>query len=160
MLDVDFFKKYNDYYGHPAGDAVLRMMGEVLRQVSGEERLFAARVGGEEFLVIWTENRVSEAERVALKLRERIHERAIPHAASQAAPIVTASMGLYILRGGTESTAKELYERVDSALYAAKKAGRDCIVMLDSDTMETRLVSLRSSDKAGQRPPFPPKEEA
>ncbi|MDR2742270.1 MAG: GGDEF domain-containing protein, partial [Treponema sp.] len=64
MMDVDFFKNYNDYYGHPKGDIVLRSIGQVLQSLITEERIFAARVGGEEFIVLWTENRISEAERV------------------------------------------------------------------------------------------------
>jgi diguanylate cyclase (GGDEF)-like protein len=154
MLDVDFFKTYNDYYGHPAGDDVLRAVGGVLKQFSVDENVFVARVGGEEFLAIWTENRVTEAERLALKLRQNIIDLNIPHIKSAIAPYVTASIGLYIMRGGAEDTATQLYQNVDLALYKAKESGRNCIVALDSSVGTTRFVDLRPPENV-KRVPFP-----
>jgi diguanylate cyclase (GGDEF)-like protein len=150
MMDVDFFKKYNDFYGHPKGDAVLQSIAACLKRLEEEEHVFAARVGGEEFIVIWTENRVPEAERVALKLRLMIHDLQIPHEKSTVAPFVTASIGLYIMRGGAEDTATELYQNVDTALYEAKENGRDCIFLLDSAASEARPVAIRPPEQAGR----------
>ncbi|MDR2864415.1 MAG: GGDEF domain-containing protein [Spirochaetaceae bacterium] len=132
MMDVDFFKKYNDCYGHQKGDEVLKAVGSVLKRLAEENRVFAARVGGEEFIVLWTENRIVEAQRVALKLRQMIIDLKIPHADSSVAPYVTASFGLYIMRGGSRDSSQELYQAADSALYKAKEAGRNCIVLHDS----------------------------
>lgn len=140
MMDVDHFKRYNDFYGHLRGDQVLKALGGVLSRVMAEEKVFAARVGGEEFIVLWTENRLSEAQRLTLKLRQMIIDLQIPHEKSPVAPYVTASFGLYFLRGGSQDTAEELYERADMALYEAKKQGRDRIILFDSANEGFRQV--------------------
>jgi diguanylate cyclase (GGDEF)-like protein len=157
MMDVDFFKKYNDYYGHQAGDAVLQAVGTVLNRLVEEDRVFAARVGGEEFIVLWSENRLIEAERVVLKLRKMIHDLKIPHEMSTVAPIVTASFGLYIMRGGAEDSADELYKAADEALYHAKEWGRDCIVLHDSADRTFKKVEYDSPDDLPRRgaAPYP-----
>jgi diguanylate cyclase (GGDEF)-like protein len=133
MMDVDHFKKYNDFYGHAQGDIVLKMIGNVLETLVEEHSIFAARVGGEEFIILWTENRLSEAEQLALKLRQMINDMKIPHIKSDTAPHITASYGLYFLRGGSMDTAEELYRKADRALYEAKRQGRNQIILLDSD---------------------------
>jgi diguanylate cyclase (GGDEF)-like protein len=154
MLDIDSFKNYNDCYGHPQGDRVLRSISGVLAKIALDERLFVARVGGEEFIALWTENRISEAERIVLKLREMVHELRIPHERSGVLPIVTVSLGLYVMRGGTVCTPDELYKNADTALYTAKARGKDCIVMLDSATMEEQTVMIRPFEEAGRRLPW------
>ncbi|GMO16963.1 MAG: hypothetical protein Pg6A_03140 [Termitinemataceae bacterium] len=143
MMDIDFFKNYNDNYGHQKGDEVLQTVGNLLKRLMEEEKLFAARVGGEEFIVIWTENRIIEAERVALKIRQLLIETKIPHEFSATAPYVTASLGLYIMRGGCMDSAEELYKNADTALYKAKEAGRNCVICLDSQDGSFRTVELR-----------------
>ncbi|GHT95494.1 hypothetical protein FACS1894141_4200 [Spirochaetia bacterium] len=140
MMDIDHFKLYNDFYGHPKGDQVLKAMGNVLSQLMAEEKIFAARVGGEEFIILWTENRLSEAQRLALKLRQMIIDLQIPHEKSPVAPYITASFGLYFLRGGSPDTAEELYERADRALYEAKRQGRNCIMLIDSADKPFRRI--------------------
>ncbi|MDR2842303.1 MAG: GGDEF domain-containing protein [Spirochaetaceae bacterium] len=151
MMDVDHFKLYNDHYGHQKGDFVLKSLGNVLTKISEDEHLFPARVGGEEFIVIWTENRIDEAERVALKLRKMIIALDIEHKASTVAKYVTASFGLYIMRGGSMDSAAELYNFADTALYKAKESGRDCIILLDSADKKFRPVELRAPEAAGRR---------
>ncbi|MDR0761229.1 MAG: diguanylate cyclase [Treponema sp.] len=140
MMDVDFFKLYNDYYGHLKGDMVLKAIGKELQALIEEERVFAARVGGEEFIVLWTENRVSEAERVAIKLRQKIIDLRIPHEKSLIASYVTASLGLYILRGGSSDSVADFYNNADAALYEAKRRGRNCIMLRDSENGALRPV--------------------
>jgi diguanylate cyclase (GGDEF)-like protein len=147
MMDVDFFKNYNDLYGHTKGDIVLQSIGMALKELSDEYRLYVARVGGEEFIVMWTENRMLEAERMALKIRKKIIDLQIPHDKSYVAPYITASLGLYFMRGGSMDSTKELYNYADIALYCAKKAGRNCIMLLDSDGHNCRPVELRSPDE-------------
>ncbi|MDR0378010.1 MAG: GGDEF domain-containing protein [Spirochaetaceae bacterium] len=147
MMDVDFFKSYNDYYGHLKGDMVLQAIGRELKSLIEEEHVFAARVGGEEFMVLWTENRIAEAERVAIKLRQKIVDLRIPHERSVAAPYVTASLGLYILRGGSAGSAEDFYSNADAALYAAKRRGRNCIMLKDSMDQSLRLVEPLPPEK-------------
>jgi diguanylate cyclase (GGDEF)-like protein len=152
MMDVDFFKYYNDYYGHLKGDMVLRAIGKELQSLVDEERIFAARVGGEEFIVLWTENRVSEAERVAIKLRQKIIDLQIPHEKSPVAPYVTASLGMYILRGGSTDSIEDFYDNTDATLYEAKRQGRNCIMLRDSaDKTLRRVDSLPPEKKPGRR---------
>ncbi|MDR0409542.1 MAG: diguanylate cyclase [Spirochaetaceae bacterium] len=146
MMDVDFFKNYNDFYGHLKGDAVLQAIGRILKDLAEEDKVYVARVGGEEFIVLWTENRMLEAERVALKLRQKIIDLQIPHAKSSVAPYVTASFGLYFMRGGSTDSAEELYDCADIALYKAKEAGRNRIMLFDSAGRSCRPVELRSPD--------------
>jgi diguanylate cyclase (GGDEF)-like protein len=147
MLDVDFFKNYNDHYGHQQGDEVLKAIGRVLKQLINEEKVFAARVGGEEFIVLWTENRIAEAERVAIKLLHMIVGLQIPHERSSVSPYLTASLGLYILRGGCDDTAEDLYREADCALYEAKARGRNCIMLRDSADRSLRKVEVVSPEE-------------
>ncbi|MDR3356856.1 MAG: GGDEF domain-containing protein [Spirochaetaceae bacterium] len=151
MMDVDFFKPYNDFYGHTKGDAVLRSIGRTLRELSEEEGLYAARVGGEEFIILWTENRLLEAERVVLKLRQKIIDLQIPHEKSSAAPCITASFGLYFMRGGSHDSKEDLYNYADVALYKAKEAGRNRIMLLDSADKSCRPVELRPPEELIRR---------
>jgi diguanylate cyclase (GGDEF)-like protein len=151
MMDVDFFKPYNDFYGHTKGDIVLQSIGRALKELSEEEGLYVARVGGEEFIVLWTENRLLEAERVVLKLRQKIMDLQIPHEKSDVAPYITASFGLYFMRGGSQDNKEELYNYADIALYKAKEAGRNCIILLDSSDHVCRLVELRPLDQLVRR---------
>ncbi|MDL2225653.1 GGDEF domain-containing protein [Eubacteriales bacterium OttesenSCG-928-M02] len=131
MIDLDFFKNYNDNYGHPEGDKVLAAVGGVLKQVGEAEGIFPARVGGEEFAVLFAENRQAEAERFAKKLGQMIYDLKIPHAYSDVAPYITASIGLYLFRG-ERITLEQMYQKADSALYHAKWSGRNAIVRMDS----------------------------
>jgi diguanylate cyclase (GGDEF)-like protein len=94
---------------------------------------------------------MEEAKKIALTLRERVRQMQIEHVDSRAAPIVTVSQGLYVMRGGTESTAEGLYELADRALYQAKARGRDCIVMYDSAVGESELVPIVPAHEAGRR---------
>ncbi|MDR2516580.1 MAG: GGDEF domain-containing protein [Spirochaetaceae bacterium] len=142
MLDVDFFKNYNDFYGHQKGDEALQAVGKVLKDLVAEEQVFAARVGGEEFIVLWTENRVTEAERVAIKICHLIANLKIPHERSEAAPFLTVSLGVYMLRGGSRETEDDLYRETDNALYAAKAGGRNCIMLRDSADRSLRMIEL------------------
>jgi diguanylate cyclase (GGDEF)-like protein len=152
MLDVDFFKRYNDTYLHVKGDEVLKAIGRVLKELSESEHVFAARVGGEEFIVLWTENRIAEAKRVARKLRQNVIDLQIPHKTSPVAPYVTVSIGLYIMRGGSQDTSEEFYQKADMALYRAKELGRDRIVLYDSaDETFREVLPLPSELNVGRR---------
>jgi diguanylate cyclase (GGDEF)-like protein len=104
-------------------------------------------VGGEEFIVLWTENRIAEAERVAIKLLNMIIALQIPHTRSSVAPYITASLGLYVLRGGVTDSPEDLYREADYALYKAKEWGRNCIILRDSADMSMRKVELVSQEE-------------
>jgi diguanylate cyclase (GGDEF)-like protein len=123
VLDVDHFKRYNDHYGHPAGDAVLQAVAEVLRSACGRAVDMAARTGGEEFAVLLPHAAMQGAVDMALRIQQLLRDRNIPHADSPVADRLTVSIG--IAMGAADST-EDLVQRADQALYTAKGGGRNC----------------------------------
>ena len=123
LLDVDFFKRYNDHYGHQAGDECLILVAECLEESVREPGDLVARYGGEEFVVLLQETDLAAGERVAQRIRTTLAARALPHAGSDVAPHLTLSQGIAQWRQG-ESLVM-LLERVDGALYQAKEEGRN-----------------------------------
>ena len=119
LLDVDFFKSYNDTYGHPAGDEVLRLLSRVLRS-QGRETDFFARYGGEEFIIILPLTDANGATMLAERLRAAVERTSWPERE------VTASLGAATLLVEMPDDAA-LVAEADRALYAAKTAGRNCI---------------------------------
>ena len=131
MLDVDFFKQFNDKYGHQAGDECLRRVASLLSQVLRREDDLAARYGGEEFVLILPFTDLSGALRVAGLVQKGLSELAIPHKMSQVSPHVTCSLGVATLIPSMELVRTELVEMADVALYRAKKNGRNRIEVAD-----------------------------
>lgn len=126
LIDVDFFKAYNDRYGHPAGDRVLRQiadaLGDALRKI---DRIY--RYGGEELLVVLPETTAEGAERVAERARANVEALAIAHAGSRFG-IVSVSCGVCVAGSGGDDLPREwqqVVKRADEALYRAKAAGRN-----------------------------------
>ncbi|MCH7370541.1 membrane-associated sensor domain-containing protein [Aeromonas sp. MR16] len=124
LLDVDFFKRYNDHYGHQAGDECLILVAECLEESARESGDLVARYGGEEFVVLLQDTDLAGGERVAERIRHTLAARALPHEGSEVAPHLTLSQGIAQWRQG-ESLVM-LLERVDGALYQAKGEGRNC----------------------------------
>jgi diguanylate cyclase (GGDEF)-like protein len=122
LLDLDHFKKINDDHGHPAGDAVLRAVGDTLRQYCRHSDI-AARYGGEEFALLLPETRPAEAAAVAEKLRAAIQARTIT-LENGVELHVTASFGVACYQQGKEGVT-HLIEQADQALYRAKDKGRN-----------------------------------
>ena len=125
MLDIDYFKQYNDTYGHLNGDECLKQMGAVIRTYSQENGMIAVRYGGEEFLAIkFCE--AQEAGDFAGELQKRIAKAGLPRADAKNGR-VTVSIGVW--RGSLEEldSFEVALKYADQALYDAKKAGRDCI---------------------------------
>ncbi|WP_234111848.1 GGDEF domain-containing protein [Enterobacter hormaechei] len=123
MLDVDYFKLYNDTYGHQAGDACLARVAEVLNTSVRMPEDVVSRYGGEEFVVILFDCEESVAEKVAARIQAGLRNAAIPHSASKVSECVTASMGIAGYTAGLAGP--EIIARADAALYRAKEAGRD-----------------------------------
>lgn len=129
MVDADDFKPYNDNYGHQAGDEVLRRIGGVLREFGRRPLDLAARYGGEEFALIMNDVTVEHAGKVGEQLRAAVAGLNIPHGAANAAPTVTLSVGVAVGRPELDRTPQGLVQLADEALYAAKAAGRNRVVV-------------------------------
>jgi diguanylate cyclase (GGDEF)-like protein len=123
MLDVDYFKLYNDTYGHQAGDDCLTRVAQVLKKSVRTPHDVVSRYGGEEFVVILFDCPGNMAEQVAVRIQDGLRAAAIPHSASKVSSVVTASMGIAAMEEGLAGT--EIIARADAALYRAKDAGRD-----------------------------------
>lgn len=129
MVDLDHFKAYNDRYGHLDGDDCLRRVTQVLGQMGRRPLDVAARWGGEEFLLVCHDVTAPFAEQLGEHIRRRVARLALPHAASPVADLVTVSVGVVICRPARGSTPTSALEAADTALYAAKAAGRDRAVV-------------------------------
>ena len=124
-LDLDFFKPYNDHYGHIAGDDALRRVSKALQQVANRPEDSCCRVGGEEFAIVLPMTDISGATAVAERVRGTMMRMRIPHAYGGPQAILTVSIGVAVAEGGAPLAARELYERADKALYRAKRLGRN-----------------------------------
>ncbi|MBP7694558.1 MAG: diguanylate cyclase [Anaerolineales bacterium] len=127
MLDVDFFKRYNDHYGHLAGDTCLRQVAEVLRSALQRPGDLAARYGGEEFACLLPETEAAGAWLVAERIQAGLAALSLPHARSAVSKCVTVSQGVAILEPAAAQAAAELVQAADRLLYAAKAGGRNRI---------------------------------
>ncbi len=118
LMDIDFFKQYNDTFGHPAGDVVLINMGKLLKS-SARESDFPARYGGEEFVFILENTSKEESIQVAENIRKTIENESWPNRE------ITVSVGVSTLNNMNNVKASELIDQADKALYKSKKEGRN-----------------------------------
>ncbi|UWU75125.1 diguanylate cyclase [Bradyrhizobium huanghuaihaiense] len=131
MIDVDHFKAYNDEYGHPAGDACLRVVAQVIAAEVQRPGDLAARYGGEEFAMLLPNTDAAGCARIGERIRKAIRGAGLVHTSNHASGYVTASLGGAACRPALERTAGvgTLVEAADQALYAAKEGGRDRLMM-------------------------------
>ncbi|MGB3509071.1 MAG: diguanylate cyclase [Microcoleaceae cyanobacterium] len=128
LCDVDYFKLYNDCYGHPEGDNCLKKVARAISKVASLPTDLVARYGGEEFAIILPNTSLEEALRKAELIRSEIKNLKIPHACSQVSQYVTFSFGVGNVIPSLELSPNILLIDTDQALYQAKKQGRDCII--------------------------------
>ncbi len=128
MLDVDHFKKYNDNYGHLAGDRCLEMVANTLRDTVKRSADVVARYGGEEFVVILPETDEYGAKHIGEIIRKEIENLEIPHRASVTKEFVTVSVGIVTVNPANLRSPDQVLKLADEALYNAKEKGRNCCV--------------------------------
>lgn len=128
MIDIDYFKQYNDHYGHIRGDDCLKRVAKTLNSAATRARDFFARFGGEEFMLVLPETDAKSAQMVAERCRKLIFKEQIPHEKSQASQILTISLGVGTIIPSHEDEPIGFIEEVDKRLYHAKQKGRNCIV--------------------------------
>ncbi|MFO7818868.1 MAG: GGDEF domain-containing protein [Halanaerobacter sp.] len=125
MLDIDFFKEFNDTYGHLAGDDCLKKIAALLSNNLNRASDFVARYGGEEFVVILPHTKEDEAAKIAEKLRIKIEEEKIEHKSSNISDYVTVSIGAAAITVDNRQSAAEFVDAADKVLYRAKNKGRN-----------------------------------
>lgn len=128
MIDIDYFKQYNDTYGHSKGDACLRDVAQCIDKTMARASDFAGRYGGEEFAVIIPEAEATSAQINAERVRSAVEKLKIKHESRpDGYPYVTISLGVATMYPGKVKNSNALIERADKALYDAKRAGRNRI---------------------------------
>jgi diguanylate cyclase (GGDEF)-like protein len=161
MIDVDYFKRFNDSYGHQAGDDCLRTVAAILAETSRRPGEVVARYGGEEFAVILPSCDQATAVKFAEKLRANVFARQLPHAASDVSDVVTISVGVATLMLDCVTVGKQhpgwngpcpsattcrdgatiLISVADNALYEAKRAGRNRVACSRKTADESLVVA-------------------
>jgi len=132
ICDIDRFKAYNDTYGHQAGDQALRVVATTMaQQVRAGDGVY--RYGGEEFVLVLPEQTLETGLIAVERVRTAVQQLAIPHAAAGPGGVLTLSAGIAAFRPGATTDAEELLKQADAALYQAKSAGRNRVVLADGE---------------------------
>src|SRR5690606_14990712 len=134
MIDVDYFKAYNDQHGHVAGDEVLRRVGESLRDSCTRASDLAARYGGEEFAVIMPGTAAGGARLQAEKIRRAVEAMGIPHDLPKTGSPISVSIGIATIRPSAEHDPLSLVIKADEGLYLAKHSGRNQVALAGENT--------------------------
>ncbi|MFO7749487.1 MAG: transporter substrate-binding domain-containing protein [Desulfobacteraceae bacterium] len=125
MMDIDYFKRYNDLYGHLAGDDCLKQVAALIEEIPGRPGDFVARYGGEEFVIVLPDTDLNGAELIAGKILFDVRKMEIIHEDSDVSRWLTVSMGVACVVPGKKNSSMKLVEAADQALYRAKEAGRN-----------------------------------
>ncbi len=125
MMDVDYFKLYNDHYGHQKGDDCLKQIADQLQQYCRRGGDFVARYGGEEFVMVLPGASIKQAQKTAKKILDGIRELALEHCQSDVSDVISLSIGIASLNGSGAKDQGQLVEAADKALYQAKALGRN-----------------------------------
>lgn len=143
MLDIDFFKRYNDAYGHVAGDHCLTQVAQVLRSCCQRKSDLAVRYGGEEFAVLLPDTDINGALAIAGQIRRSVIDKHITHSGSPTG-YLTVSLGCYSFIPTGNDDPEVFIQRADAALYQAKNAGRNRAAVL---SLEDAVAELMRSDR-------------
>jgi len=143
LIDVDYFKQYNDHYGHGAGDNALKKVAAALKEVAQRPRDFVARYGGEEFLLMAPHIDELGSHKMLNNLILAIEDKQIKHEYSDVGELLTVSIGAALIQVNSETTSDKSLGLADRLLYRAKRAGRNQIAFLPVDAPKVRLASSR-----------------
>jgi diguanylate cyclase (GGDEF)-like protein len=136
LMDIDFFKRYNDFYGQVKGDEALRAVAEIVGGEFRGKHDLVARYGGQEFGVVLADCDLLDAQTVARRLCAAVEEFAIPHAARpDSLSCLTVSVGVGSFDPGSGGDPADLIKAADMALYRAKAFGRNCVMVQSSAAM-------------------------
>ncbi|HEY7886243.1 MAG TPA: diguanylate cyclase [Cellvibrionaceae bacterium] len=128
IVDIDYFKQYNDCYGHIAGDDSLKQVAQLLQSAATRAKDFLGRFGGEEFVLLLPETDATAAGKIAERCRQIIFKAQIPHAMSDIAPVLTISLGVGTITPTHTDDITAFIDTVDQQLYKAKSLGRNRII--------------------------------
>lgn len=145
LIDVDHFKAYNDRYGHQAGDHALRRVAQVVQGFARRPLDIAARYGGEEFVLALFDMSSEYVQELAEELRQAIQALEIVHEDSPTARHVTASVGIAVVRPRISRSVDGVVRLADESLYSAKRDGRNCVKLVDTDHTLYTTGSFRRS---------------
>jgi diguanylate cyclase (GGDEF)-like protein len=137
LVDIDHFKRFNDLYGHQAGDDCIRRVATVIARAAKRPFDFCARYGGEEFALVLYAPSGADPNALPEQIRREILAQAMPHAGSDAAQVITVSVGSAIAQAGTKRSLTGLIQTADEALYRAKQMGRNCTLHIDAGMSDT-----------------------
>jgi diguanylate cyclase (GGDEF)-like protein len=151
LCDIDFFKRYNDGYGHQAGDRCLQQVAQALAQVVNRPADLVARYGGEEFVVILPDTDEAGGIRVAQKIQNNVHALPIAHEYSEVSTRITLSIGVAEMIPRTEVAPATLVESADQALYLAKRQGRDRIIAMSGHIVTAQSAITPTPQEAAHR---------
>lgn len=131
VVDIDYFKRYNDFYGHPSGDVCLQVVGRCMaEQLRGTTDL-VARLGGEEFAILLPGANLAAAGDVAERMRAAVEAMQVPHGGCGPGATLTISCGASSMMGGTGTSPAALFAAADAALYEAKLGGRNRVALAE-----------------------------
>jgi diguanylate cyclase (GGDEF)-like protein len=133
MLDIDFFKQYNDNYGHPMGDKVLKKVAAALTNRLKRPSDTLARYGGEEFVIILKDMDKDQAIHFANSLVKTIQELKVSHNFSDVQKVITISIGVSYKNPLSDITQEHILQQADNALYEAKNRGRNQAVLFEDN---------------------------
>lgn len=128
ILDVDFFKKYNDNYGHPQGDVALKQVGHILNQSLKRPNDYVFRIGGEEFAILLCDQNRTQSQTMLDAIRSAVESAHIKHEFSSVSDYLTVSIGAFVFSGLSDRDGADIYSEADKALYLAKETRNTVVV--------------------------------
>ena len=140
MLDIDFFKQYNDNYGHQKGDKVLQEVSAIMKGKLSRGSDYCFRLGGEEFGILYTKQESNSTLEFIESIRQAIEEEAIEHNWSGVASVITVSAGVLTIKPDVNASVDAVYRNADEALYSAKNQGRNRVVAKEFEIASNSLV--------------------